>query len=145
MAGFTSAYQKKILDYIFKGTAIASPAPPATWRVALFTTNPIADDTGAVEVTGGSYARASITQAQWTAATAPAGGPSVLENTAAVTFPAATADWGTVVGFGLYDLASAGTLIAWGVISPGKVISNGDTASFAAGQLDIILGEGTPT
>lgn len=142
MPGFTDAFQKKILDNIFKGTAY-SPALPTTWYVGLFTTNPGGAGTGGVEATGGSYARQGITQANFNAATAAS--PSVLDNTNVVTFPTASADWGTITGWGLFDAASAGNLVAWGVISPSKAILNGDTASFAAGSLDVILGEGTPT
>jgi hypothetical protein len=46
---------------------------------------------------------------------APSGSaPSTATNSSAVvTFPQATASWGTVVGFGMYDAASTGNLLAW--------------------------------
>jgi hypothetical protein len=40
-------------------------------------------------------------------------GPSQITNTAAITFPAATASWGTVVSFGLYDASTVGNLLLW--------------------------------
>lgn len=39
--------------------------------------------------------------------------PSSMLNGAAVTFPQATASWGTVVAFGLYDASTGGNLIDW--------------------------------
>lgn len=39
--------------------------------------------------------------------------PSTDQNGAVITFPQATANWGTVVGFGLYDASSSGNLLAW--------------------------------
>lgn len=40
-------------------------------------------------------------------------GPSTITNVAAVTFAAATANWGTVVCFGLYDASTSGNLQIW--------------------------------
>ena len=39
--------------------------------------------------------------------------PSSITTSAAVSFPAATASWGTVLAFGLYDAASSGNLLTW--------------------------------
>lgn len=39
--------------------------------------------------------------------------PSSITNGAAVAFPAATASWGTVIAFGLYDASTSGNLQLW--------------------------------
>lgn len=39
--------------------------------------------------------------------------PSSLTNGSVITFPQATASWGTVIAFGLYDASSSGDLLAW--------------------------------
>lgn len=39
--------------------------------------------------------------------------PSSITNGAAVTFPAATASWNTVIAFGLYDASTSGNLQVW--------------------------------
>ena len=39
--------------------------------------------------------------------------PSTVTNGAAVAYPAATASWGTVLAWGLYDAVTAGDLLAW--------------------------------
>lgn len=44
---------------------------------------------------------------------ASAASPSVLQNSATITFPAAIANWGTVVSWGLYDALTSGNLLLW--------------------------------
>jgi hypothetical protein len=91
-----------------------------TAYIALFTTAPTDDTgTGVVEVSGGAYARVATTQGSagtWGAAST-ATDPTTISNsgtgTAAITFPTATANWGTVVAFGMYDAATGGNLLAW--------------------------------
>lgn len=43
----------------------------------------------------------------------PATTPASITNGAAIAFPQATASWGTVTAFGLYDAVTAGNLITW--------------------------------
>lgn len=43
-------------------------------------------------------------------------GPSSLTNGAAINFVTATANWGTVIAFGLYDASSSGNLLLWDYI-----------------------------
>lgn len=91
-----------------------------TAYVALFTTAPTDDSgTGAVEVTGGAYARVATTNGTsgtWAAASTSTD-PTTIANggssNAVITFPTATASWGTVVAMGLYDAASGGNLLTW--------------------------------
>lgn len=108
-------------------------APDAIY-VGLFTAAP-SDSGGGTEVSGGSYARVQVTQddASWAA---PSGTPSSTSNSAAVTFPAPTANWGTISHFGIFDASSGGNLIAWAALAASKTINNGDSSpSYAAGAL----------
>jgi hypothetical protein len=93
---------------------IAGRAPifaEPTAYVALFTTAPSDDSgAGAIEVSGGAYARVATSAASWNAAVAP---PPLIANAAAITFPTATASWGTIVAAALYDAASGGNLLFW--------------------------------
>lgn len=128
MAGSFSDYlENEILDHIFTATGYTRPST----YVALYTAAPT-DAGGGTEVTGGSYARVQVTA--WDAAS---GGATA--NTNAITFPTASASWGTVVAFGIHDAASAGNLLAWGDLSASKAVGSGDTIEFAAGALDITL------
>lgn len=80
-------------------------APPATVYLALFTVVPTAVAGSGTEVSGGSYARQAITFG------APALNGSSIEqaaNTAGLTFPVATADWGTIVAVEVMDALAAG-------------------------------------
>lgn len=128
MAGFSDYLENKLLDHTFK---TASFTQPTNLYVALFTAAP-SDSGGGTEVSGTSYARTVCNT--WDAASGGA-----IANTGAVTFPTAGGSWGTVTHFGIFDASSAGNLIAWGALATSKTIGSGDTASFAAGDLDITL------
>lgn len=109
MPGLSQYSGRKLLEHITGKTAYG--ALPTAY-VALFTTAPTAEDgTGAVEPSGGSYARVATSGVTWNAATGSA--PASINNAATITFPTATANWGTVVAWGLYDAASGGNLLAW--------------------------------
>jgi hypothetical protein len=109
---------------IFTSTAM-------TPYIALFTTTPT-DAGGGTEVTGGAYAR--ITSAgKWAV---PSGGS--VSNNAVITFPTASgASWGTINGFAIMTAVTAGTMLMWGALSAPKTVNDGDTASFASGQLTL--------
>jgi hypothetical protein len=117
--------ENKVLDHTLGKTSYTMP----TVYVGLFTAAPT-DAGGGTEVSGGSYARKSTAGADWNAA---ASGSS--SNANAITFVTATASWGTVTHFGLFDAASAGNLLRWAALTTSKTIGSGDTASFAAGTL----------
>jgi hypothetical protein len=130
MAGFSDYYESKVLDHMLRGTAFT---PPSTVYVALFTAAPT-DAGGGTEVSGGGYARQSV------AFGAPSGtAPTQIANSADVTFPVATASWGTVVAFGLFDAATAGNLLAWDNLTASKAIDVNDQAKFATGDLKVTL------
>lgn len=138
MAGSKSNYlQNKLLNYVLGGTSFS---PPATHWVALFTS-----DTGLLtssvsnEVSGGSYARVSVVAntTNWPAAST-VSGVGQIQNGVAFTFPTATANWGTVTAFALIDSSSgSGNILYWGDLTVNKVISSGDTATFAIADITI--------
>lgn len=123
--------ENELLDHVLGAAAYSAPA---TVNVALYTAAPT-DAGGGTEVSGGSYARVAITN---NATNWPAAASGSKSNGTTITFPTATADWGTVVAFGLWDAASGGNLLYWGTLSASKVINSGNTASFAVGALTIL-------
>jgi hypothetical protein len=133
MGSFSDFLENEILDQIFG--ALAYSAPSALY-FALSTANPTDTGGGLSEPSGGSYARVSLTNNKTLWVTASGG---ALDNAIAITFPQATASWGTVTHFAIMDATSAGNMIAWGTLSASKTIDNGDTAEFAIGDLDIGL------
>jgi len=104
---------------------------PATVYVALYATAP-SDAGGGTEVSGGSYARATVVNnsTNWPAAS---GGSK--KNGEEITFAEASANWGTVVAFGILDAAESGNLLVWATLTANKTIDSGDTAKFAANDL----------
>lgn len=115
----------------------ASFPKPTTIYVALFTVMPADDGTGGTEVTGGSYARVlhGPDDAKWAA---PTGGNGQFSNASAVTYATPTANWGTVVGFGLYDASSAGQYLGGATLSASRTIASGDPApNFPTGALKV--------
>lgn len=136
MAGSFSDYlEAKILDEVFGATAFSAPG---TLYVALFTAAP-SDSGGGTEVTGGSYARVAVTNntTNWPNATGTS--PTSKANGTVITFPTATANWGTVVAFGIFDASSGGNLIAWADLNTSRTINSSDTANFGVGSLTITL------
>jgi len=81
-----------------------------TRHVALLTTLPDADGVGAVEVSGGGYAR--VAWSSWIDETIDA----VLcrKNNGTIEFPVLTRNQNAVLGFGVYSASTGGVLLAWG-------------------------------
>ena len=152
MAAMTDFLENKIIDWLFRAQAIgitgasaAAGSGPTTLYVGLFTANPT-DSTAGTEVTGGSYARVAVTSslANWagtqsaTSTTASSGTGGTTSNNAAITFPAPSANWGTVTGFGIFDATSAGNLLIYAALTTSKTVNNGDPApSFAISALTV--------
>lgn len=103
---------------------------PTTVYLALYTSDPTDADTG-TEVSGGSYARQSITFG------APSNG--VTTNSADITFPTATGSWGTVGWVGIRDASTAGNLLYHSPLDASKTIGSGDIFKISAGNLSVTL------
>lgn len=108
----------------------AAFTPPTTLYLALYTAAPT-DAGGGTEVSGGAYARQSFTL------TVASGGAS--SNGADITFPTATANWGTVVAVGIFDALTAGNLLMWSLLDASKTVGAGDILRFLAGDLDVVV------
>jgi hypothetical protein len=134
MAGsFTDTTEVDLLKLITgQATTQYTTTPPTNVYAGLLTAAP-SDAGGGTEATGGSYARVQ-TVAKWGT---PAAG--AVANNVAVTFPTASASWGTVTHFALYTASTAGTMVAWGDLGTSKAVGNGDTPSFGIGTLTITL------
>ncbi len=113
MAGKSTYLEDKLLNWM-KGTAFG--AAPATVYMALFTTPPADDNTGGVEVSGGSYARAAITTSTGFSAISGGTAPHQISNSGTVTFATPTANWGTIVAFAIMDALTVGNLLYWNAL-----------------------------
>lgn len=129
MADFSNYAENAILNHVFRNSALTSPT---TVYCALFTAVTDAEAGTGTEVSGGSYARTAITFG------APSNGVST--NSSAVTFPQASASWGTVTHFGIFDASTNGNALSIiKALSASKTIGSGDTAQFAIGDLSITV------
>lgn len=127
MSSFSDFLENELLDHAFRNAAYT---PAATVYAAAFTANPT-DAGGGTEVSGGSYARTAIT---FSAASAGA-----ITNSGAVTFPTATASWGTITAIAVFDAATAGNMLAWDALGTSVTINSGDTLQVNTGDFDISL------
>lgn len=138
----TDYLENKLLDHLFRGQTYAAPG---TLYVGLDTVS-CTEAGGGTEVSGGSYARASVpaTLAAWAGSqgagttTASSGSTGTTSNNAAIVFPAPTANWGQIVSFRLWDAASAGNALLCQALTVPKTVNNGDAApQFNAGSLTV--------
>ena len=129
MAEMSDYLEVALLNATLNGTAFTAVNDP---YVSLHTADPTDAGTGA-EVSGGSYARTA-------ASFATASGTSGLVATDAdVTFPTATASWGTVGWIGLWDAASGGNMLYHTALDSSKTIDSGDIFKITTGNLTVEL------
>ena len=124
---FTNFLETEILDHVFAGAAYTAPT---TKYLALFTALADGEAGSVTEVTGGGYARQTV-------AFTTSG--NTTSNNAAVEYPTATANYGTVTHVGVYDASSSGNLMAYAALSSNKTIETGDVFRVPSGDLDITL------
>jgi len=127
MAEMSNYLENALINVTLRNTAYTTPT---TVYLALYTTDPTDADTG-TEVSGGSYARQSITFG------APSNGVST--NSAAIEFPQATGSWGTVAYIGIRDALTTGNLLYHTPLDVSKVIATGDIFKIAIGSLSVTL------
>ena len=129
MAEMSNYLENALLNATLNGTTYTAPA---TVYVSLWTTDPTDAGSG-TEVSGGSYARTAVSFA-----TASGTSGNVL-NDADVTFPTATASWGTVGWIGINDAATSGNLLYHTALDTAKAIDSGDIFKIATGNLSVTL------
>lgn len=119
------------LSSAFKNTAYT---PPTTVYLALYTTDPTDADIG-TEVTGGSYARQSVAFGTVNQVS----GKATILNSADITFPTASAGWGTVGFVGVRDASTGGNLLYSGAVGSSRAVLSGDIVKFLTGEISIDL------
>lgn len=137
-AAMSDYLENKVTDWLLRGQTFTAPV---TQYFGLATTSG-SDVACGTEVTGGSYARVAVTSSLANFAgtqaagstTASSGTNGTTSNNVAITFPAPTANWGSVVEYCVFDASTAGNLLYRSALGTGKTINNGDSApSFAIG------------
>ena len=127
MAEFSNYLENALINAVLRNTSYTSPT---TVYVSLYVSDPTDADSG-TEVSGGSYARTAVTF----------GAPSncVSTNSADVTFPTATAGWGTVTHIGIHDASTSGNLLFHTALDTAKTIDSGDIFKIETGNLSVTL------
>ena len=129
MAALSDYAEKLLLDWMMTS---GSATRPTAWYVALYTAAP-SDSGGGTEVSTGGYARQSVS---FDAASSPGGTTS---NSGEVSFTATGGDYGTVTHMGIFDAASSGNLLWHGALTASKTVADGDTLTFAVGNIDLTM------
>lgn len=117
--------ENELLDAVFNGSSYT----PSSLYCSLHTADP--GETGASEVTGGSYARQNVGASF---ATAASGSVSSSASISFTDMPAAT-----VTHVGIWDAASAGNFLWGATLSASKSTNAGDTFTIASGDLTFSL------
>jgi hypothetical protein len=129
MAEMSNYLENALINATLRNTSYTSPT---TVYVSLWTSNPTDAGSGTeVSTSGTSYARTAVTFG------APSDGAST--NNADVTFPTATASWGTVGWIGINDASTGGNLLYHTALDTAKAIDSGDIFKIASGNLSVTL------
>lgn len=125
MSAMTNFLEEKLLNHVLRNTTYTSPT---TVYLGLFTAAP-GETGGGTEVSGGSYARQAVTFGPYAAGS--------VKNSADITFPTATADWGTITHVAIFDAATGGNMLLYGALTTSKTVQSGDTFKILTNNLTI--------
>lgn len=127
MSEISNYLEQALINGTLRGTTFTAPT---SVFVSLHTADPTDTGTG-TEVSGGSYVRQAATFG------APSNGVSTT--TADISYPQATASYGTVGFIGIWDAVSAGNMMYHTPLDVSKTIDTGDIFKIAAGSLTVTL------
>lgn len=130
MAGSFSSYlQSALLEHLFDQASFSIP----DIYVSLHVSTPGESGWGELFFTDG-YARVYTYFDDWLLTAS-----GMIQNYAEIAFPMATGYWSYVSYFGLWDNATSGNFLLYGLISPSMEIMYGDVARFEPYALTVTL------
>lgn len=127
MSEISNYLENALINGTLRATTFTAPAAV---YVSLHTADPTDAGSG-TEVSGGSYARQAATFG------APSNGASTT--TADITYPQATAGYGTVTHIGIFDALTTGNLLYHSPLNTSKTIETGDIFKITSGSLTVTL------
>ena len=130
MSAATNYLELELLDHLFS----VGTYTPGTLYLALATAVSDAEAGSFTEVTGGSYARQSLSGKFGTAAAS-----GSISNDANIQFPTATDDYGTVTHIVVMDALTGGNALIVQALTSSKTVENGDTFVVNTGNLTVNL------
>ena len=130
MGSIADDMETKLMKHLVGETALTVPDK---W-ISLSVADILDDASGNDEPSGNNYSRVQVLDANWDVAAA-----RKTVNSNIITFPTASGDWGVtdITHWGIWDAVTAGNLIAHGSLDVAKGVVNGNTPSFAAGEIEI--------
>ena len=143
MANLTNFAENALIDALLRGQSLGAPA---TFHVALFTSDPTEPGAAGTEASYTGYARVAVTSslANWagtqgagtTVASSGTGGASSNNNV--ITFGAPTSGPQTLTHWALMSASTGGNMWLYGALTASRTVNNGDAApNFAAAALAI--------
>lgn len=136
MSALSDYLENKLLDHLLRNTAYSKPA---TLYFALFTADP-GESGVSGEVSGGSYARVAVTNDNVRFPQCAGSGTPTKANATIISFPTATAAWGTATHWAIYDASSGGTnMLAHGALATTRSIVSGDSPRLAVGEVSFTM------
>ena len=120
---FTNYQENVFLNYLFDNTVV---------YVAASTTTPTKVGGNVTEPTGNGYARITTSASDWTAAATGA-----LTTADSIGHAEASGSWGTITYAVLYDAASGGNCLGYGVLASSKTIISGQILRYPADAFDV--------
>jgi hypothetical protein len=131
MSAMSTYLENALVNHVLRNTAYTTPGTTVYVGLIKYYDAAIVEaGTLTQEASGGAYARVQVTA--WDAAS-----NGATQNTGAITFPTATADWGGISGVIISDHASAGNVLLHGSLTSARDVKDGDVFKFNAGDLDV--------
>jgi len=128
--------ENKLVNHVLRNTAYTTPGTTVyVGLIKYYDAAVVEAGTLTQEIsTSGSTAYNRIQVTGWDAAS-----DGATQNTGAITFPTATADWGGVSGVIITDNATpgAGNVLLHGSLTTAREVKDGDVFKFNAGDLDV--------
>jgi hypothetical protein len=128
-AEFSTYLENELYDHLLRNATYTSPT---TVYAALFDGSAslanLEAGTLTGEIAGNAYVRQSISFGAPTA--------GLGSNDAAVTFPVATGNWGTITYMAIMDASTAGNVLMYTALDSTVVINNGNQFQFNIGDID---------
>ena len=135
MSAMSNYLEDALVNHVLRNTAFTTPGDSIyVGLIKFYESSKLETGDDGQEASGGAYARVQVNgTSNWDD---PSGG-GATQNSNAITFPTATADWGMISGVIISDAATDGNVLLHGSLTTARDVKNGDVFKFNAGDLDI--------
>lgn len=138
MSAMSHYLESGLIGHLFKEITFSPPTTLYIGLVGNYSSGSLESGIFSQELSGGAYARVSggPGTAYWSAPAT----SGQTHNFQELAFPTATSDWGYVSGVFIADgSGTSDNILLYGQLTTAKNVTNGDTFSFASGDLDIFF------